>query len=96
MSFTSKIIKTKKPQPPLLLSVSPFHRHGFIIAVQKVIDISDGRILPGRAHALYVIKYKALVFRPFVGEVVDAIVSGVIEVRRERERKRFRERLRDE
>eukprot|EP00053_Salpingoeca_punica_P008800 m.78619 g.78619 ORF g.78619 m.78619 type:complete len:174 (-) comp14757_c0_seq3:2106-2627(-) len=54
-------------------------RHGFIIAVQRVIDISDGRILPGRGHALFVIKYKALVFRPFVGEVVDAIVSGVIE-----------------
>lgn len=38
-------------------------------------------IQPGRGFVLYPVKYKAIVFRPFKGEVVDAVVTQVNKVR---------------
>ncbi|KAF3822173.1 hypothetical protein GH733_007547 [Mirounga leonina] len=35
---------------------------------------------PGRGFVLYPVKYKAIVFRPFKGEVVDAVVTQVNKV----------------
>lgn len=37
-------------------------------------------IQPGRGFVLYPVKYKAIVFRPFKGEVVDAVVTQVNKV----------------
>ncbi|KFO72581.1 DNA-directed RNA polymerase II subunit RPB7, partial [Cuculus canorus] len=34
----------------------------------------------GRGFVLYPVKYKAIVFRPFKGEVVDAVVTQVNKV----------------
>ena len=58
-----------------------FHRYGFVIAVTTIDNIGAGLILPGRGFVRYPIKYKAIVFRPFKGEVVDAIVTQVNKVR---------------
>jgi len=55
-------------------------KHGFVIAVTSISEIGDGMIQPGRGFVLYPIKYKAIVFRPFKGEVVDAVVTGVNKV----------------
>lgn len=55
-------------------------RHGFVIAVTTIDNIGDGNILPGRGFVLYPIKYKAIVYRPFKGEVVDAVVTQVNKV----------------
>ncbi|KAA0190890.1 hypothetical protein HAZT_HAZT005250 [Hyalella azteca] len=52
-------------------------RYGFVIAVTTIDDIGSGMVQPGRGFVLYPIKYKAIVFRPFKGEVLDAIVSQV-------------------
>jgi DNA-directed RNA polymerase II subunit RPB7 len=38
-----------------------------------------GIIQPGQGFVVYPIKYKAIVFRPFKGEVLDAVVTQVIE-----------------
>lgn len=38
-------------------------------------------LLPGRGFVLYPVKYKAIVFRPFKGQVVDAVVNQVNKVR---------------
>ncbi|NXH14153.1 RPB7 polymerase, partial [Bucco capensis] len=40
----------------------------------------SGVIQPGRGFVLYPVKYKAIVFRPFKGEVVDAVVTQVNKV----------------
>lgn len=58
----------------------PF-RYGFVIAVTTIDNIGAGVIQPGRGFVLYPVKYKAIVFRPFKGEVVDAVVTQVNKVK---------------
>ncbi|KAM6158150.1 DNA-directed RNA polymerase II subunit RPB7 [Rhynchocyon petersi] len=55
-------------------------KYGFVIAVTTIDNIGAGVIQPGRGFVLYPVKYKAIVFRPFKGEVVDAIVTQVNKV----------------
>jgi DNA-directed RNA polymerase subunit E'/Rpb7 len=56
------------------------HRYGFVIAVTTIDNIGDGLIQPGRGFVVYPVKYKAIVFRPFKGEVLDAVVTQVNKV----------------
>lgn len=51
-----------------------------MIAVTTIDNIGAGVIQPGRGFVLYPVKYKAIVFRPFKGEVVDAVVTQVNKV----------------
>ena len=44
----------------------------YVICVVDAFDISEGRIVPGLANAEYVIRYRAVVWKPFKGEVVRA------------------------
>ena len=39
--------------------------------------IISGIIQPGQGFVVYPVKYKAIVFRPFKGEVLDAVVTQV-------------------
>jgi DNA-directed RNA polymerase II subunit RPB7 len=55
-------------------------RYGFVIAVTTIDNIGDGLIQPGRGFVVYPVKYKAIVFRPFKGEVLDAVVTQVNKV----------------
>lgn len=49
----------------------------FIIAIMDTFDVSEGRILPGSGMAEFTVGYRAVVWRPFKGEVVDAIVLTI-------------------
>ena len=49
-----------------------------IIAIIDVEDISEPKIMPGTGMAQYDISYRAIVWRPFRGEVVDGLVSSVL------------------
>jgi DNA-directed RNA polymerase subunit E'/Rpb7 len=55
-------------------------RYGFIIAITTIDTIGTGIIQPGRGYVVYPVEYKAIVFRPFKGEVLDAVVSQVNKV----------------
>ena len=55
-------------------------RYGFIIAITTIDTIGTGLIQPGRGYVIYPVEYKAIVFRPFKGEVLDAVVSQVNKV----------------
>jgi len=55
-------------------------RYGFVIAVTTIDNIGAGLIQPGQGFVVYPVKYKAIVFRPFKGEVLDAIVTQVNKV----------------
>lgn len=55
-------------------------RYGFVIAVTTIDNIGAGLIQPGRGFVVYPVKYKAIVFRPFKGEVLDAVVTQVNKV----------------
>ncbi|KAK4704997.1 DNA-directed RNA polymerase II subunit RPB7, partial [Phenoliferia sp. Uapishka_3] len=52
-------------------------RLGFIIAVIGIEDkdMGRGKVVEGQAE--FAIKYKAIVYRPFRGEVVDGVVASV-------------------
>lgn len=52
------------------------------MAVTTIDNIGAGIIQPGQGFVVYPVKYKAIVFRPFKGEVLDAIVTQVNKVTR--------------
>ncbi|XP_013771978.1 DNA-directed RNA polymerase II subunit RPB7, partial [Limulus polyphemus] len=52
-------------------------KYGFVIAVTTIDNIGAGLIQPARGFVVYPVKYKAIVFRPFKGEVLDAVVTQV-------------------
>ncbi len=53
---------------------------GYIIAVVSILDIGKGMVLSGSGQAEFVTRYRAIVFKPFKGEVVDGIVTNVTKV----------------
>ncbi len=48
-----------------------------MIAVTTIDSVGAGLIQPGEGFVTYPVKYKAIVFRPFKGEVLDAVVTQV-------------------
>lgn len=55
---------------------------GYIIAVVTILNIGEGMVLPGSGQAEFITRYRAIVFKPFKGEVVDGVVNNVNKVRR--------------
>lgn len=55
-------------------------KYGFVVAVTTIDNIGAGIIQPGQGFVVYPVKYKAIVFRPFKGEVLDGIVTQVNKV----------------
>jgi len=57
-------------------------QYGYIICVldHQKIDIGAGKIVPGVGLAEFDVKYQAIIFKPFKGEVVDATVTTVNKV----------------
>lgn len=55
-------------------------RLGYIIAVTAIESIGDGITQSGQNLTVYPVKYKAIVFRPYVGQVLDAVVTVVTQV----------------
>ncbi|KAK7757713.1 DNA-directed RNA polymerase II subunit [Diatrype stigma] len=49
----------------------------YIISIMDTFEISEGRILPGSGLAEFTVGYRAVVWRPFKGETVDAVVTSV-------------------
>jgi len=49
-----------------------------IIAIINVEDVSEPKITPGTGSAKYTVSYRAIVWRPFRGEVVDGLVTSVL------------------
>ena len=54
---------------------------GFIIAVVSISDIGKGMVISGNGQAEFVTRYRAIVFKPFKGEVVDGVVHNVTRAR---------------
>jgi len=50
---------------------------GYIIAVVSILDIGKGMVLSGSGQAEFITHYRAIVFKPFKGEVVDGVVYNV-------------------
>ncbi|KAI6031005.1 RNA polymerase Rpb7 [Pisolithus marmoratus] len=52
-------------------------QYGYIIAVVSILDIGRGMVISGSGQAEFVTRYRAIVFKPFKGEVVDGVVNNV-------------------
>lgn len=55
-------------------------RYGFIITVTSIEKIGLGKVQEGTGSVLFPIKFKAIVFKPYKGEILDAIVINVIKM----------------
>ena len=55
-------------------------RYGYIISVVDIVNVGNGVLQANTGFAEYVIEYKAIVFKPFKNQVVDAIVTTVNKV----------------
>lgn len=55
---------------------------GYIIAVVSILDIGKGMVISGSGQAEFITRYRAIVFKPFKGEVVDGVVNNVNKVSR--------------
>jgi DNA-directed RNA polymerase II subunit RPB7 len=53
---------------------------GYIIAVVSILDIGTGMVLPSSGQAEFITRYRAIVFKPFKGQVVDGVVNNVNKV----------------
>ena len=53
----------------------------FIIAIVSISNIGKGMVVPGNGQAEFVTQYRAIVFKPFKGKVVDGIVHNITCVR---------------
>ncbi|KAF8325430.1 RNA polymerase Rpb7 [Cantharellus anzutake] len=52
-------------------------KFGYIICVLTVTDVGAGIVLPGTGQAEFIARYRAIVFKPFKGEVLEGIVGEV-------------------
>ncbi|KAK9893724.1 DNA-directed RNA polymerase II subunit rpb7 [Cystobasidium minutum MCA 4210] len=52
-------------------------RLGYIIAVLGILETGKGTIQPGTGMAEFIVRYRAIVYRPFKGETVDGVVGNV-------------------
>ncbi|KAG2333434.1 hypothetical protein Bca52824_004614 [Brassica carinata] len=52
-------------------------RHGFVSAVTGIESIGKGLIRDGTPFVTFPVKYRCVVFRPFEGEVLEAVVTRV-------------------
>ncbi|KAJ0083593.1 hypothetical protein Patl1_31248 [Pistacia atlantica] len=50
-------------------------RHGFVVAITGVDNIGKGRIRDGTGFVTFPVKYQCVVFRPFKGEILEAVVT---------------------
>eukprot|EP00898_Chlorokybus_atmophyticus_P005418 jgi/Chlat1/5878/Chrsp4S06389 len=52
-------------------------KKGFVVAVTEVTNPGAGELKDSSGYASFKMKYRAIVFRPFKGEVLDCIVTQV-------------------
>lgn len=50
----------------------------YIVCVVNILEISEPKVLPGSSFAEFIIRFQAVVWRPFKGEVCDGMVSSVV------------------
>ena len=51
--------------------------NGMVITVKKILDIGEGVIVPGDGGAFYDVKFKLLIFKPEIQEVVYGIITDI-------------------
>lgn len=55
-------------------------QYGYIITVLNIIDTGSGTVIPGDGAAEFLCRYRAIVFKPFKGEVLEGVVDEISKV----------------
>ncbi|GMY35019.1 DNA-directed RNA polymerase II subunit RPB7 isoform X2 [Fagus crenata] len=63
--------------PTSVNMISIFGRHGFVVAITGIKNIGKGLIRDGTGFVSFPVKYQCVVFRPFKGEILEAVVTMV-------------------
>lgn len=79
--FGPQLMETVKQKLYTEVEGTSSGKYGFVIAVTTIDSIGSGVIQPGQGFVVYPVKYKAIVFRPFKGEVLDAVVTQINKVK---------------
>jgi len=49
----------------------------YVVCIMDIYNISPGKVMPGSGEATFVILYRAILWKPFKGETIDCMVTGV-------------------
>lgn len=71
---------TQQPGTDMQVEGTCSSLYGFMLMVTDIGSIGKGKIREGTGSAVFHVQYTCLVFRPFKGEVLDAVVSSVNKV----------------
>ncbi|GFZ13272.1 DNA-directed RNA polymerase II [Actinidia rufa] len=52
-------------------------RHGFVVAITGIENVGKGLIRDGTGFVTFPVKYQCVAFRPFKGEILEAVVTMV-------------------
>ncbi|CAN7140284.1 unnamed protein product, partial [Brassica rapa subsp. narinosa] len=52
-------------------------RHGFVVAITGIESVGNGLVRNGTAFVTFPVKYQCVVFRPFKGQILEAVVTLV-------------------
>ncbi|KAF5939556.1 hypothetical protein HYC85_023815 [Camellia sinensis] len=55
-------------------------RHGFVVVITGIENVGKGLIRDGTGFVTFPVKYQCVVFRPFKGEILEAVVTMVNKV----------------
>ncbi|KAL9251972.1 DNA-directed RNA polymerase II subunit RPB7-like protein [Drosera capensis] len=55
-------------------------RHGFVVAITGIESVGKGLIREGTGFVTFPVKYQCVIFRPFKGEILEAVVTMVNKV----------------
>lgn len=86
ISFYSVFVKTYSPLKKGKIDFFELNylitrgSYGYVVGVIGVLGIGTGMIRDGTGYVTFPIKYECVVFRPFKGEVLEAVVSVVHKV----------------
>ncbi|RZC65428.1 hypothetical protein C5167_009113 [Papaver somniferum] len=78
--FTCRVLLgTRLTRPSCTTYFAPLlsGRHGFVVAITGVDNVGKGLIRDGTGFVTFPVKYQCVVFRPFKGEILEAVVTMV-------------------
>lgn len=76
MYFTKDIMDKIRNEVNLLIEGKYIAPHGFVVCIDEVLKILPLQV-DEEGHALFKVKLSALVFKPYIGEVIDVVVESV-------------------
>ncbi|KAL0236158.1 hypothetical protein GEMRC1_002740 [Eukaryota sp. GEM-RC1] len=76
-ALTKKLHETLENRLREAIEGKVYSTYGYVLLLLSLDNIGQGRVIPGTGDVVYPVNFKALVFKPFKNEVLDAGVTVV-------------------